>query len=82
MVQITIDEATRQKLFASGEDVIELVDESGNLLGRVLPQAAVASDRSAHATPEISEEEYQRRLHSDEPGMSTEELLAHLRGKT
>ncbi|MEN1679135.1 MAG: hypothetical protein AAGJ46_06050 [Planctomycetota bacterium] len=81
MVRITIDEETRKKLLASGE-VVELIDESGKLLGRVLPHKEDSLDGWVPITPELSDEEYQRRMHSDGPTMTTEELLQHLRSRS
>ncbi|TWT94864.1 hypothetical protein Pla108_37150 [Botrimarina colliarenosi] len=83
MVQITIDKAMREKLFATGE-VVVLVDESGQVLGRVLPEAPSSAGPPADwvpITPVPSEEELKRLSEYDGPGISTDELLARLRDK-
>ena len=80
MVRITIDDKLKQKLLNSGE-VVELVDESGNILAKVLPEAADFPNGWTSMTPEISEEELKRRMESDEPGIPAEEFMARLRKK-
>ncbi|MEM6330431.1 MAG: hypothetical protein AAF790_09290 [Planctomycetota bacterium] len=82
MVRITIDEATRKKLFSSANgDVIELLDESGKLLGRIVPQADNFPEGWEPLTPELTEEELQRRAEYEGPGITTDELLARLRNR-
>lgn len=78
MVRITIDDALKEKLLGSG-DVVELCDESGRLLGRILPQKEDPLEGWTPLMPELSEEEYQRRLASNEPGLTTEQLKERLR---
>lgn len=78
MIRITIDEDLRKKLFSSGE-VVELCDASGKLLGRIYPVKADPLEGWEQLTPEVSEEEYRRRMEYDGPGMTTDELLAYLK---
>ena len=85
MVRITIDKATQEKLLSSGE-IVELVDESGQLLARVLPHREAREESRASITPEYSEEELdllsaQAARAGAEGGITTEELLARLRAK-
>lgn len=80
MVRITIDDELKKKLLASGE-VVELVDASGKLLARVLPELEEFPNGWEAITPEITDEELKRRLAYDGPGISTEELLRRLREK-
>jgi hypothetical protein len=56
---------------------VELCDESGRVLGRVLPAVNMAEWEPL--TPELSEEELQRREEESE-SFSTEEMLEHLEG--
>lgn len=80
MVRITIDEELKQRLLSSGE-VVELCDESGRLLGRILPHRDAPTKGWEPLTPEPTEEELRRSREYDGPGMTTDELLAHLRRK-
>lgn len=80
MVRITIDAALREKLFAGGE-LVELVDESGALLGKVVPYLTPIPPGWVPMTPAPTEEELARRSAYRGPGISTDELLAHLRSK-
>jgi hypothetical protein len=79
MVRITIDEETRKKLFSTGDDVVELFDESGKLLGRVLPHRGDPLAGWTPITPELSEEELDRLSNANGPTMTTEELIAYLK---
>ena len=81
MVQITIDNELRKKLFASGE-VVELRDERGNLLGRLLPEKDDPLEGWEPITPELPEEELQKAYEYDGPGMTTAELIARLKAKS
>ncbi len=81
MVRITIDEALQKKLFSS-QEIVELVDESGKLLGRLLPKVENPMEGWEPVSPPLSEEELQRRLASDEPGLSTKQVIEHLRSRT
>ena len=83
MIRITIDDEQKKKLL-DAEGIVELCDTSGRLLGKILPAKAHSSKKPSlegwePVTPPISEEELQRRIHSKEPGITTEELKARLR---
>ena len=80
MVRITIDEEMRDKLLSSGE-IVELCDESGRVLGMVLPQQDNPLEGWTPITPDFTEEELQRRCESEGPTISTQELIARLRAK-
>jgi len=75
MTQIVIDQKLRDKLLQS--TFVELVDDSGTVLGSFVSYPQTPSDPSL--IPPITEVE-QRRLRS-EPGIySTAQLLERLRG--
>ena len=73
MTRIIVDAAMRSKLGELRESV-ELCDESGHVLARVVP-ALNEADFERWA-PEISREELDRRM--QEPDFSTAEVLAFL----
>lgn len=80
MVRITIDEALREKLLSS-QEIVELVDESGKLLGRVLPAVEDPMEGWEPITPIPTEKELEELAKYEGPGMTTDELLKHLRSK-
>lgn len=75
MTRVIVDEVLLNKLLDLTQP-IELCDESGQILGRVLP----ACDLSEYepGEPPIDEEELQRRERSNERRQTTAELLAYL----
>lgn len=74
MTQIIIDQKLREKLLQS--TCVELVDDSGTVLGSFISYRQTPSDPSL--IPPITEEE-RTRLHS-EPGIyTTEQVLERLR---
>ena len=82
MVRITIDEELRRKLFPTkSTEIVELVDESGKLVGRLLPEAGFAPEGWEPITPIPTEEELRRRAAYEGPGISTDELIKRLRSK-
>ncbi len=81
MVRVTIDDELRAKLEAAAEEVIDLVDESGNVVGRFLSNLGVPPAGVDPSTPPLDEAELQRRINSQEPGLSTQEVLEHLRSR-
>ncbi|QDT70327.1 hypothetical protein MalM25_32740 [Planctomycetes bacterium MalM25] len=81
MVRVTIDDDLRVKLEAAAEEVVDLVDESGNVVGRFLSSLGVPPAGVEPSTPPLDEEELQRRINSQEPGLSTQEVLEHLRSR-
>lgn len=80
MVRITLDKEMQDKLLVSNE-IIELYDASGKLLGRILPEAKNTLEGWEPLLPELSDEEIKRRTEYDGPGLSTDEVIARLRGK-
>ncbi len=73
MTRIVVDAALQEKLSQSCE-TLELCDESGNVLGRFIPNIdwdAIEQDR-----PKRTEEEL--RLREQGPGLTIAEVLAHL----
>ena len=80
MVRITIDEELQKKLLSAGE-VVELVDASGKLLGRVLPEVDDFPNGWVAMTPELSDEELDQLSKVEGPTITSEELMARLRAK-
>lgn len=79
MVRITIDEETRAKLFpAEACELVEVFDESGKLLGRLMPNLSGPPPGWVPMTPVPTEEELDRLAEYDGPTITTEELLARL----
>ncbi|HEV3341388.1 MAG TPA: hypothetical protein VG125_13550 [Pirellulales bacterium] len=76
MTQITVDAELRSKLLNLSEP-LDLCDESGRLIGMFMPISS--SPPPGYSEPPLSEEEWKRR--EQEPGYSTEEVLARLRPK-
>lgn len=75
MTRITINETFRS-LLDNVIEPVELCDESGNVLGRFMPK--FDPSKVEWLTPDISEEELQRRMNSDERRYSTAEVIAYL----
>lgn len=74
MNKITIDAETRRKLKYLSEP-LELCDESGKVLAKLIPQVDLSEYESIE--PPISEEELRRREKSDK-WYTTKEVLDHL----
>jgi hypothetical protein len=70
----------QDKLLVSDE-VIELYDPAGKLLGRILPAMKDPLQGWEPLTPELSDDELKHRMEYDGPGISTDDLIARLRGK-
>jgi hypothetical protein len=78
MTTILLDDALRQKLNGLQAE-IELRDETGKVVGHVLPADKYQSLLYARAKNRLSDEELKRR--SEEPGgRSLAEILAELEG--
>jgi hypothetical protein len=75
MTRIVVDEALKDRLLGLHQP-LELCDESGQVLARVLP----AVDLSAYEPwePQISAEEIRRRLAPGRKRYTTAEVLAYL----
>lgn len=79
MTRITVDEELRKRLHGLKTD-LELCDESGCVLARVrLANPESEPDDREWLVPPVSADEIQRRLDSDEPAYTTEEVLEKLR---
>jgi hypothetical protein len=79
MTRITIDDDLRKKLLDFREDV-DLCDDDGRVVARV--QRSTPWNDPANweqLTPDISDEEWERIRNSAEPGITTQELLDHLK---
>ncbi len=75
MTRITLDADLRSKLLDLTQP-LELCDESGRVLARVLP--AIDPSLYEGLEPQISEEELQRRWQSKGKTYTTAEVLAYL----
>jgi hypothetical protein len=76
MTRIILDAATLAKLHQLAEP-LEVCDEAGNVLGRFTP--SLIPPGWEPVTPDISEEELDRRAKSPGKWYTTEEVLEHLR---
>jgi hypothetical protein len=75
MTQITVDAALASK-FQDLAQVAEVCDPSGRVLGRFIPVLDLAEWEPV--SPDVSEEELDRRAKSKERRYTTAEVLAHL----
>jgi hypothetical protein len=75
MTRIILDSATSDQLNKLGQPA-ELCDASGKVLGRFVPLIDLSEWEPV--SPDISEEELQRRSKSTEKRYSTAEVLKHL----
>jgi hypothetical protein len=75
MTRLILDAPTATKLDAVNQ-VVELCDPSGRVLGRFIP--AVDMSEWEPISPDVSEEELDRRERANEKRYSTAEVLAHL----
>lgn len=74
MTRITLDADLSGKL-AQLDQIVELCDPSGRVVGQFIPHVDMAEWE--YVTPDVSEEELDRR-ELEEESYSTEEVLAHL----
>lgn len=75
MTHVIVDDALRAKLHNLAE-LLVLCDEQGQVFGHFVP--AVDVSQWEPVSPDLSEEELDRRARSNEPRYSTAEVLAHL----
>jgi len=75
MPKITLDATLSSKLHELAE-VAELCDPSGRVLGRFIPQVDMSEWEPI--SPDVSEEELDRRERSNEKRYTTAEVLAYL----
>lgn len=80
MVRMTIDDDLQKKLLSSG-DVVELYDNTGKLLARVLPELDDPMKGMVPLNPEILDDELSRRSENDGPTITTNELISRLKAK-
>ncbi len=74
MTRVICDTALRERLHDLTE-MLELCDESGHVLARVVP-VIVSEDETGE--PHLSREEWQRRMAQKGKTYTTAEVLAHL----
>lgn len=77
MVAVTVDSAVRSKL-SGAQAQIEIRDESGVLLGYFTPAWLGTAEDYRRAREHFDPAEIQRRKQSNEPGVTTRELMEHL----
>ena len=77
MTRVICDAVLREKLH-DFTGPLELCDESGHILARVVP--VLDSELYADTEPQMSKEEWERRMASKGKTYSTAEVLAHLEG--
>jgi len=75
MIRIVLDAQMVEKLHDLREP-LELCDTSGRVLARAVPVIDIS--QCEPVSPDITDEELQRRATSTEQGLSTSELIAHL----
>ena len=81
MTRITIDDELRRKLLNFRDDV-ELCDDDGRIIARV--QRSTPWNDPANWTelaPDVSEEEWLRIRESGDYGVSTQDLINHLKSR-
>jgi hypothetical protein len=76
MNQVKLDEALANKLQGLTE-MVQLCDSAGRVLGWFSPQVDMAEWEAI--SPDVSEEELDRREQSNERRYTTDEVLDHLR---
>lgn len=74
MTQILVDDVLLSRLHQLTQP-LELCDSDGRILGRFIPTLDPAE---YNLTPQISDEELERRRNSTEPEYTTAEVLAYL----
>lgn len=76
MTRVIVDDALRVRLCNFSEN-LALCDEAGNVVGHFVPMIDVSQWEPA--SPDVSEEELDRRAHSGAHRYTTLEVLAHLK---
>jgi hypothetical protein len=76
MTQIILDTSVASKLIALDRPV-ELCDASGQVLGKFIPLVNLSGWEPV--SPDITEEELERRVKSNEKRYTTAEVLSHLK---
>jgi hypothetical protein len=81
MKRITLDAELREKLGNLSED-LELCDEHGYVVAHVQRSTPWNDPENwIELTPDITDEEWERIRNSDDPGITTQELIDHLKGR-
>jgi hypothetical protein len=79
MKKITVDSETRRKLLFLTTP-LEICDDDGQVLARLIPSTPWNDpDNWVELTPEISDEEIERRLKEGGPTYTTQELIERLK---
>ena len=78
MTRVTIDAHIR-KILLDFSKPLELCDESGSILGKLIPaKPDIADDDWIDLTPDLTDEELEKEIDSGE-GYSTQELIAEIK---
>jgi hypothetical protein len=78
MTRVTVD-ADLQKLLLNFTKPLELCDESGSILGKLIPIKPVTTeDDWIDLTPDLTDEELEKEIDSGE-GYSTQEIIAEIK---
>jgi hypothetical protein len=78
MTRVTVDKEMR-KVLLNFTKPLELCDESGSILGKLIPaKPDITEDDWIDLTPELTDEELEKEIDSGE-GYSTQELIAEIK---
>jgi hypothetical protein len=78
MTRVTVDAELRKTLLNFSKP-LELCDESGSILGKLIPaRPDIADDDWIDLTPDLTDEELEKEIDSGE-GYSTQELIAEIK---
>ena len=78
MTRVTVD-ANVQKLFLNFTKPLDLCNESGLVLGKLIPVASnIVADDWIDLTPDLTDEELEQEIDSGE-SYSTQELIAEIK---
>jgi hypothetical protein len=79
MTRVILDEEMRKKLFDCTKP-LELCNEAGIVLAHLMPSLdGIDADDWEDLTPPASDEEIQRRIDSDEPTFTTQDLVERIK---
>jgi hypothetical protein len=78
MTRVTLDDELRKKLLNCTKP-LELCDETGLVLARLTPSTPIDENDWEELTLPASDEEIQRRIDSNEPTFSTDELVEKIK---
>jgi hypothetical protein len=78
MVRVTVNDELR-RMFHDFKDAVEICDEDGRVLARFQPSAPWTDpDQWEFLTPEISDEEIERRMAANGPRHTTAQVIEKL----